>query len=285
MNPTLTREKTKLWRPPHLGELFLLRARYLTQTFARHTHDSFCLGVIEQGALGFYYRGTNLVASAGSINLAVPGEAHTGQAASQDGWTYRMFYLNPALLQRVAGEISGCRQEVPFFRSGVIQDDHLAHIIRSLHQKLERTDKPVIEQEYLFRLMLARLVVRHSDDPPKAEAVGHERAAVRRVREYLHSCYDEEVSIKKLAAIAGLSPFHLIRVFTKAVGLPPHTYLNQVRVKQARALLTEDARIADVAAETGFVDQSHLTRQFKRVFGVTPGQYRKIIQDRSSDYK
>ncbi len=96
------REQTKLWRVPKLGNLELMHAAYLTQTFARHTHEGFAVGVIESGALGFDYRGESLIASPGTINLANPDEAHTGHAAAESGWTYRMFYLDAVLLEQAA---------------------------------------------------------------------------------------------------------------------------------------------------------------------------------------
>jgi AraC-like DNA-binding protein len=71
-----------------------------------------------------------------------------------------------------------------------------------------------------------------------------------------------------------LSPFHLLRVFRAAVGLPPHAYQIQLRVARAKELLRAGMPIAAVAVEVGFVDQSHLTRHFKRLVGVPPGRYR-----------
>ncbi|HYM70106.1 MAG TPA: helix-turn-helix transcriptional regulator, partial [bacterium] len=66
---------------------------------------------------------------------------------------------------------------------------------------------------------------------------------------------------------------HLCRTFHREVGLPPHAYQTQVRVERARSLLRNGVPIAEAAAAVGFYDQAHLTRQFKRVIGVTPGQY------------
>lgn len=103
-------------------------------------------------------------------------------------------------------------------------------------------------------------------------------------REFLEANAEQDVSLVRLAAVAGLSPFHLVRVFREAVGLPPHAYLDQVRVERAKGLLSAGLPIARAAAEAGFADQSHLTRRFKRLVGVTPGQYRagsKNVQDPS----
>jgi len=86
----------------------------------------------------------------------------------------------------------------------------------------------------------------------------------------------EPLTIDELAAAAGLSRFHFARQFKAATGHPPHEYLVRLRVDRAQELLRQHGRawnFAAVAHEVGFSDQSHLTRQFKRVVGVTPGEF------------
>ena len=78
-------EQVKLWRSPGLGDIELMHANYVTQSFPRHTQEGFGVGVIERGALEFYYRGENVVASPGVINIVNPGEVHTGHAATDQG--------------------------------------------------------------------------------------------------------------------------------------------------------------------------------------------------------
>jgi AraC-like DNA-binding protein len=114
-------------------------------------------------------------------------------------------------------------------------------------------------------------------------AAGLERRAVKRACEYLAEHYSENVSLEKLACIANLSPFHFNRVFSEQLGLPPHAFQTQLRVLRAQKLLRQGYSISSVAAETGFADQSHFTRQFKRLTIITPGQFiqnSKNVQDR-----
>jgi transcriptional regulator GlxA family with amidase domain len=123
--------------------------------------------------------------------------------------------------------------------------------------------------------LLALLIQRHSDKQQSMRPLGNEIAAVKRAKEYLTENFNKNISLESLAQIAYLSPFHLLRAFRKAVGLPPHEYLINVRVEHARQLLAQGRAIADVAFETGFCDQCHLNRHFKRIVGVTPGHYLK----------
>ena len=279
MNSKTSQERAKLWRLSHLRNLELLHATYITQSFSRHTHDGFAIGVIEQGALGFFYRGENVVASPGSINLCNPGEAHNGHAAAERGWVYRMFYLDTHLLQQAASEVAGRSRDIPFFQTGVIHDNELARWLHRLHCGLEQLDTPTLEQESRLLWTLAQMVLRHADDRPCLRPVGCEHESVKWVRDYIQENYADNLSLDQLAKVAYLSPFHLIRVFSNEVGIPPHAYLTQVRIQRAKAFLARGWPIVQVAAAAGFVDQSHLTRHFKRNVGVTPGQYRNFIQD------
>jgi AraC-like DNA-binding protein len=257
----------------------LLRARYLTQCFAPHTHERYAIGVIERGAMGFFYRGENVVAAPGNINLVIPGEVHTGEAAADDGWTYRMFYLDAGMLQDVASRVADRPHLYPFFQTGVIADLPLARQLRQLHIQLEEANAPLLEQQSVLLEVLARLIIRHADDPPPMRQVGREPCAVTQVKSYIESHYAEDISLDSLSQLTHLSRYHLIRVFRGAVGMPPHAYLRQVRVGRAKELLACGQPIADVAIATGFTDQSHLTRWFKRLWGFTPGQYRNSVQD------
>jgi AraC family transcriptional regulator len=97
--------------------------------------------------------------------------------------------------------------------------------------------------------------------------------AVTQALGFIHENYSRALRLEDIAAAANLSLYHLTRVFKKAVGTTPHRYLVQVRIHSARLLLAAGARsLADVAVAVGFADQSHFTREFKRVLGVTPGQ-------------
>ena len=275
-------ERVKLWHPPCHTEVALMRAAYVRQTFARHTHDDYAVGVIEQGGLGFRYRGENLVAAPGQICLVIPGETHDGHPAGESGWTYRMFYLQPSLMHRAAGQLSGKAADPPFFRPGVLSDNALAAMIVRTHRLFEDPQAGLMEKQSRLIQLLCCFIARHADPAPRMHGIGDEHQAVARARDFMETHFALDLSVVEMAAHAGLSPFHFIRVFKRHIGLSPHTYLIQVRVRRARQMLNRGSSIAQCALEAGFADQSHLTRHFKRVLGITPGQYRNSVQDRSA---
>jgi AraC-like DNA-binding protein len=95
------------------------------------------------------------------------------------------------------------------------------------------------------------------------------------VRDVLADRLADPPGLDELALATGMSPFALLRAFRDETGLPPHAYLNQLRVRLARRLLDSGLPPADVAARAGFADQPHLSRHFKRVVGVPPGAYQR----------
>jgi AraC-like DNA-binding protein len=273
-NPLHDGEYAKIWRADDIGDIELLHARYIEYSFARHTHEGAAVGVIEEGAESFYYRGANHTAPKGQIVVFNPSEAHTGQGADERGWRFRIFYLDSALLQAAAAELLGRPSDIPFFAQPTIDDPEAAAMLRDLHMSLEAGGS-VLERQSKFVWTFANLVQRHADNRPVQRALGNEKTVVRTVREYLENHFAENVSLDEITALSGLSSYHLIRVFRSETGLPPHAYLEQVRINRARQLLRVGASIADVAFLTGFSDQSHFTRHFKKMTGVTPGQYQQ----------
>ena len=264
-------ERARYWRADDLGGLELLRATYTSHRFAPHSHPGYVIAVIEAGVHAFAFRGSVAVAPAGSVVLVNPDERHTGHGYAGHGWSYRVLYPDAELLRQVLPDPRGRRPDVPRFRSPVVRDPALGAHVAALHAALEEPGAS-LEREWRLLEVLAAAVAHHTDRAPWAGG-GREPAAVRRARDLLDAHLADNVSLDRLATEVGLSPFHLARVFRRDVGLAPHESVLQQRVGRAKGLLRAGAAPAQVAAEVGFYDQSHLNRHFKRRVGVTPVQY------------
>ena len=261
------------WRHAGVPGVDLLRARYVTHRYTRHAHETFTFALIESGIEEFNYGGSLLRAGAGGVALLNPDVVHTGHAGSPDGWAYRVLYPDPALVGAVAAEM-GWRLGTPSFPETVVYDARSARLLRAAHIAAEHGDR--LASSSLLRAALAGLLRAHARPGDRGRAEPGPRrspAAVRTVRDLLADRLADPPSLDDLAGELGMSPFALVRTFRAETGLPPHAYVNHLRVRLARRLLDDGVPPADVAAEAGFADQAHLTRWFRRYYGVTPGAY------------
>jgi AraC-like DNA-binding protein len=267
-------ETARYWQHGAVRGVDLLRARFITHRYGRHSHETYTFGLIEAGVEEFDYGGSLLRAGPGGIALLNPDTVHTGQAATPAGWTYRVLYPEVSVVTSIAGEL-GWRHGTPWFPETVLYDPATAALLRRAHQAAEHGDP--LASSSLLTSALTRLLRAHAAPHPADTRVPASRApaSVRAVRDLLPERLADAPSLAELSAMTGLSQFALLRAFRRETGMPPHTYLNQLRVRRARLLLDDGLAPADVAAQTGFADQAHLTRHFKRVVGVPPAAYQR----------
>lgn len=257
---------------PVLSGVELLHARFVRHAFARHAHDYFVVAVVERGVQRFWHdRDTHTTPPLGMIVLN-PGAAHTGEGATAAGFHYRALYPSADLLTGVAAELDGATGAMPLFFRPRIDDDALARRLVQTHRLLIGGTSALHGDEVLVGVLLD-LIARHADRGGQPRHVGQEPSAIRRVREYVDAHFDRDLALTELATLAGLSPYHLARVFRAQVGLPPHAYLESVRIRAAQGLIRAGYPLAVIAQRVGYTDQSHFTHRFRRLVGVTPGRY------------
>ena len=119
------------------------------------------------------------------------------------------------------------------------------------------------------------IIQRHMVGSTRA-ITGREHAAVRRVQEYLRANLTQNDGLTALARTVNLNPNYLVAVFTQTVGIPPHQFLDQLRIARAQEMISAGRPLSEVAATVGYCDQSHMTRNFKRLVGMTPGAFRVL---------
>lgn len=271
--PSTEVERTRFWTSRELHGLELLHAHYIEQRFTPHVHEGFVVTVIERGAQSFRHRGSDHLAPVGSMVLINPDELHTGSKAHEQGWHYRGFYPDNRQVVGVMAELELDSGGLPSFADSVLHDPQLHRMFAGLHRLLD-SRASALQQQTAWREAVLLLFQRHAHIPP-APLPGREPQAVARAKELLSSQLAEPPSLEALAQAVNLSAFHFARVFRRATGLPPHAWLMQRRLEQARALLKNGCAPLSVAMQLGFADQSHLSRQFKQTYGVGPGAYRK----------
>jgi AraC-like DNA-binding protein len=262
------------------GGLDLMLAVHRTHTFPRHFHDTYVVQVIEAGVDAFFCQGAFHEAGAGAVVCINPGEVHTGGPGYGQLLRYRSFYLHPHYLAEVASDLGCPGGRAPEFHQCVISNPALAGRLTQIHAAIGHPTPRVEAEARLFGGMASLLAA--VGYGRRVGALVREDGAVRAACEFLRANLASQPSLDDLAAVTRLSRFHLLRVFRRATGLPPHQYLLNLRIEQARVLLRRGVPPAQVAASVGFADQSHLNRHFKRHVGSTPGRYARsnFVQDR-----
>jgi AraC-like DNA-binding protein len=276
------RDFIEVWRPPDMGQLEARRGFGVARPVPRHWHEEYQLCLIQAGSGELIYRGHDLPTPPASLFMVHPGEVHSNRADDRAGCSYRTLFVGAEAMSGAASEAGLKGSAPPFFPTAVVYEGEVIRQYLALHCALERPASSLERQTLLLEL-LAGLVTRYAERRAPAQARGTERQAVARARDFLAAHYVENVTLAQLARVANLSPFHFSRVFAEETGMPPHAFQTQMRVARAAALLREGWPIPQAASQTGFADQSHLTRHFKRLVGVTPGRYAqksKNVQDR-----
>ena len=266
-------EATAFWRSSLVSGVNFFKASFTaTHVFSRHTHDEYSIAVIEQGTPKVTCRGAAHLAPPGSFLLINPNEPHEGRSAGDRA--YRMMYVEPSALGRLLDQdsVGLGSNRFPLFRSPIIEDRRLAADYLTLHRALESESLSALEAESRMLAFLSALVGNYADGRIVAPEARH-TPLVRLIRQYLEAHFNEDLSLSDLSQLTGVGRFALLRQFSRETGLPPHGYLTQVRLREARRRLLAGRSPALVAAEVGFVDQSHLIKRFRSAFGMTPGQY------------
>lgn len=258
----------KAWRCADLGGLELFRASVSQFTFRPHAHGEYFIALTESGLATPAYRGERRAIGPGEMIVLNPEEGHAGGPPPGRSWTYRALYVPTDLMRRTTAAPA-----TPGFTTDVIRDPHIATLLLRFHRLSESPGSSPLQREACLAEGLTLLASRHAGSPRSPQPPGREPRAVRLARDFLHDHAADTVSLRDLAVHTGLTPTRLYRAFRQATGMTPHDYQVHVRIRNARTLLLTGRSIAEAAAETGFWDQAHLTRHFKRTIGLTPGRY------------
>jgi AraC-like DNA-binding protein len=235
-----------------------------TCAFELHRHDTYALGVTTAGVQTFHYRGTRRFCLPGQLHVLHPDEAHDGAAGTAEGFRYRILYIEPALIREA---IDGA--ELPFVADPVQDPTPATCLVASL---LDDIDQPIGE---LRRVEIATIVadtLRSLGGRPDTGG-SIDLAAATLVRDYLAAHPSDHIRAATLERLAGIDRFSIARHFRRAFGTSPDRYRTMRRLDLARTAIRGGLPLAAAAAQAGFADQSHMTRQFKHAYGLTPARW------------
>jgi AraC-like DNA-binding protein len=257
-------------RPAHRAGIELYQAHIVRHAFEPHTHDAYGLGAIESGVERFRYRGSDHLAPPDTLVLMNPDELHTGRAETEQGWRYRMVYLDAGVLSALSGDDGW------WFADAVGHDAARARRVGRLLQALWTNNDALAFDSHLSLLIDALRPAARIGRAARPQASHRFNAVI----DFMRARLGDVLTLEMLAGVAGLSPFHFLREFKRAHDATPQQMLMALRLFDAKQRLAACEAPASVAAASGLTDQAHLTRAFVRRYGVTPGRYQQQLGTR-----
>ncbi|MCF4120727.1 AraC family transcriptional regulator [Antribacter sp. KLBMP9083] len=255
-------DEVRAWRPAVPGVAEVLHARWHEHSYPLHTHDTWTVLVLDEGMVGYALDRHEHAALTSGVTVLPPHVAHDGRSVTHGGFRKRVVYLEAGVLGEwlVGRAVDGPLLRDPGLRSGV-----------------QRLDRALVAGEQLAAesglALVAERIAWHLTGRPEMDDGGRGPTVARRARDLLDADPTAEVRLADVAGVLGVTTAHLVRAFTREFGLPPHRYLVGRRLDLARRRLLAGEPAGQVAAATGFHDQSHLTRHFRRLLRTTPGRY------------
>jgi AraC-like DNA-binding protein len=253
-----------------------LEAWFHGHAYHKHRHDTYAICLTSAGVQAFSYRGASETSLPGQVTVLHPDEEHDGYAGTEEGFGYRILYIDPALVFEAVQTVCGHACPLPFVRAPVISNHRLnqrlaAAIVGAFHG----TREPLAIDSLVVRLAEGLIAA----DPccRRASLPRHlDVAAVKRAQEFLDAERTRVVRSAELAAVTGLTRYDLARQFRSLHGTSPYRYLLMRRLDFAREQVARGQALAEIAIGAGFADQAHFSRMFKATYGITPARYNAL---------
>jgi AraC-like DNA-binding protein len=252
-----------------------MEAHFSGKPFAPHRHDTYAVGLTVAGVQRFRFRGATWHCLPGQCHILHPDELHDGEAGTAVGFGYKMAYVDPGLVQRALGG-----RTLPFVASPVLQ---MPQLIADNEPAIWDMDEVLddVRQVDLVYAVTQLLLAGASTQAMRALQTRNKPAlavdAVTRVRDLIADDPLARCAMDELERVSGLDRWTLARQFRLLFGTSPSRYRTLRQVDRARRLLLQGAPLVDAAADSGFADQSHLSRQFKSAYGLSPGRWLQAL--------
>jgi AraC-like DNA-binding protein len=266
------REQVRMWRAPDEDRVLLMAGR--TTGYAVEPRGDYVFGLVDGAPMRSRRGGELRLVEPGQVVAWDPSAAHAGAAVDGRPWFSRLIVVSAGDLAALAGDGESGLPADLVFGDPVLTDPGLARGFRRMHRAFQEP-RPRLARDELLAGWLRAVVDRAGHRVPAAPLGARDDRALRVAGEYLAAHVGRNVGLDELAVVAGIGKFRLVRLFRERLGQPPHAVQLAHRIRRARRLLEAGEPIASIAAATGFADQSHLHRHFRRSLGMSPGEYRR----------
>lgn len=253
-------------------EVSMLCAIMSDFSYAKHAHEEYSIGLTMQGRQDFFCRNAFYKSTPGSVMLFNPEDIHDGHSGGEQNLEYVMLYIHPNELQPLFHALGHSKNTTLRLKETLFDDAILRHQVYAMSQRLQGQSYSKIEHEAsLFQLAQSLTRLHGSLELPRYRTRADR--LLLRAKDYIMSNLASDISIDDIAQAATMSKFHFIRTFREHFCITPHQYVLNCRINYARRQLLDGHSATIAAVDSGFSDSSHLNRNFKRVFGMTPKQF------------
>ncbi|MDF1748597.1 MAG: AraC family transcriptional regulator [Alphaproteobacteria bacterium] len=249
------------------------RAYFRNVAFSPHRHDTYTIGCTDTGVQSFEYRRETWNAVAGDVFVIHPDELHDGRSGDNSAFGYRSIVVSPQDIARAYGVDS-----LPFNKQAVTRNPDVRLAVLGVLALAGMPGREVFAAVDALA-DLATALYRNCDNKVlRRRPLDVEWKTIQQIYERLSDAPTEQHQVSDIEQESGLDRFTLSRLFKRRYGTSPYRFLVQRRLDVAKALIRDAYPLADVAAAAGFSDQSHFTRQFRAANGLSPGQWRALLQ-------
>lgn len=243
----------------------VVSGKNIKHDFSRHTHRNLCLGIVKDGKRTFVCQDQQYEIMHDMIFIFPPKTSHSF-CSGELACTYSLFMISKKLLYMILPS------ENYKFSKFILKDHAYYERMLELEQIILSKESKFLKQSMLVKI-LGDIISECALFVEPLTMQYQKKEAVENVKNFIDKNYKKNFTLDALTKITHLSPYYLIRIFTKEMGMPPHIYQQQVRIKAAKEMLRKGNDISGIAASLGFSDQSHFSDVFKELLGVTPKGY------------
>jgi AraC-like DNA-binding protein len=272
-HPTAVTLTPHFWRDPALP---FIEARSIEDgrkvCYSMHSHEVFSIGAITSGQSTYLHEKSMYTISTGTVVLMNPGEVHACNPIEDQPWSYIMLYVDAQWLASVQQACGDTQDEG--FQPVAAAYSRSPELFAGLLSLYEVLTNPALSSQHKHEAALAYFTLMQRTLGTTTERVGKSNHKIERAAAYINLHFLRPIRLEEICEAASLSEAYLIRAFEQRYHMTPHAYLINRRVQHAQAQLRSGARIADIAHQTGFADQAHFQKVFKKHLAATPGQYK-----------
>jgi len=252
----------------------------IAQKFPNHFHDYYVIGFIEKGKRYLSCKNKSYNVGPGDLTIFNPNDNHTCEQIDNKTLDYRCINIQLDVMKKITFEITN-KEYIPYFTENVLFNNELVDSLQELHRMIMQEETDFKKEEILLFIM-EQLITEYSDGSSSVN-LQEPNTEINTICEFLRNNYTKNITLNELSTLTGVSKYHLLRSFTKQKGISPYSYLEAIRINEAKKFLEQGNSPLEVALKTGFTDQSHFTNFFKKFIGLTPKQYMKVFIDRDEE--